>query len=54
MIDGAVVRIIAEAGVKLDIPRRQSFAWSKNAEAYARSLAAERGWKVHQVAHASR
>ena len=54
VVDGTVVLIVARPSSSLDIPRRQSFAWSENAEAYAQRLAAERGWNVHEVARAAR
>ncbi len=43
-LDGRTVRIIAER--KLDIPRRQSFAWVTGARAYAERLNEERGWPI--------
>lgn len=46
IVNGCTVHIVADQGVKLDIPRRQSFAWAKNAEAYGKRLAAERGWPI--------
>jgi hypothetical protein len=45
IVDDRTVRIIG-GDVPIDIPRRQSFAWAKNAEAYAKRLAAERGWPI--------
>jgi hypothetical protein len=50
IVDGTTVRIIPADGVKLDVPRRQAFAWAKNAQAYAKQLSAERGWPI-EVAH---
>jgi hypothetical protein len=48
VVDGCVVRIIADADAKLPMPRRQGFAWPSNAESYAMQLAAERGWKLER------
>jgi hypothetical protein len=46
IVDGCIVRIIADPDAKLNVPRRQGFAWARNAEAYAQDLAIERGWKL--------
>src|SRR5438874_7469 len=38
VVIGTTVRIIAQDYAKLDIRRRQSFAWPENAQAYAKQL----------------
>ena len=45
-IDGCTVRVVTEPGLKLDVPRRQGFAWAKNARAYAEALSAAHGWPI--------
>lgn len=49
VVEGTIVRIIADVGTKLDLPRRQGFAWAKNAQAYAKQLSRERGWPIEEA-----
>ena len=52
-IEGCTVLLVASPGTKLDIPRRQGFAWSKDAERYAERLSAERGWPINRMGSAA-
>lgn len=49
VVDGCIVRIITEPDARLTVPKRQSFAWPANAEAYAQQLSLERGWKLERA-----
>jgi hypothetical protein len=46
IVAGCTVRIIADDYTKLGVPKRQGFAWPKNAEAYAEQLSRDRGWPI--------
>lgn len=46
VVDGCTVRIVSGYAEKDVPPRRQSFAWTKDAAVYARRLSAERGWPI--------
>lgn len=54
IVRGNVVHIQADERQRLDVPRRQSFAWPENAEAYAAELNVERGWKIEQATEISK
>jgi hypothetical protein len=46
VLHNCTVRVVVPHDAKLDVPRRQGFAWPKNAEAYAKRLSRERGWPI--------
>jgi hypothetical protein len=46
VLNGTEVRILCDDYAKLDVPRRQGFAWPENARDYAEQLSRERGWPI--------
>lgn len=49
IVAGSIVRIIADDYTKLDVPRRQGFAWPEAARTYAERLSKERGWQIERA-----
>jgi hypothetical protein len=46
VVNGTEVRILADDYARVDVPRRQGFAWPENARDFAERLSAERGWPI--------